>query len=77
MCLKKEQFSIQSDVKICGEKGKISVMKEIRDLAEKNDYFGEVSYESMTTGMNSKALTLLILMHAKRNGVIKSRGLAT
>ena len=51
-------------------------MKEIRKLAEKNNCFGEVNYDSLTKRMKNEALPLLMLMVAKRNGIIKSRGVA-
>ena len=76
MCLKTEHFSSQSDVRRCGEKGKISAIKDARNLVEKNECFGEVSKESPTKDMKSKALPLLIFMVAKRNFIIKSRVVA-
>ena len=51
-------------------------MKEIRHLAEKNDYFGEMSRASLTEEMKRKSFPLLMLMVMKRNGDLKTRGCA-
>ena len=49
-------------------------MKEICNLSKKNDYFGELTYESLNDEMKSKTLPMLILMATKKNGVTKNRG---
>ena len=46
--LKTEQYSMQKGVKLHGEKGKISVMKEIQNLAIKNQCFNEIVCKSLT-----------------------------
>ena len=51
-------------------------MKEIRNLAIKNYCFGELEYEDLSSEQKKKALLLLILMVMKRDGQIKSRGVA-
>ena len=50
--------------------------KEISILAVKNRYFGEIEHESPTHEMRDKYLPLLMLIVMKRNGDIKSRGVA-
>ena len=54
---------------------KLSAMKKIHNLAKKNQYFREINYESLTEEIKNKAL-LLIFMVAKRNSIIKTRGVA-
>ena len=76
LCLKTEQLSIQSRIKKYREKGKSSVMKEIRNLAEKNDCFKEVIYRRLIEEMKKRSMPILIFIMAKRNGIIKSRGIA-
>lgn len=76
MCLKTEQLSLQSGVKRYGDEGKQSAMKEMLNLTEKNDCFGELEHESITEEMKMKALPLLMFMVMKRNGSIKTRGVA-
>ena len=56
-----------------GEKGKSSCMKKIRNLVINNDCLGQLDYDSLT---QDKSLTFLMFMAKKRNGVIKSRGVA-
>ena len=76
MCLKTEQLSIQTGINNYGHKGRQSAMKEIRNLSEKSECFGEVDYDKIRDGMMKKALPLLMVMEAKRNGNIKTRGVA-
>ena len=73
---KTDQHSIQKGIKKFCEKGKTLPMKEIRNLAVKNDCFGGVGYNKLSQEMKHKALPLLMLMILKRNGEIKSRGCA-
>ena len=49
-------------------------MKEIRNLAEKNDCFGKVDYIKIIDEMMKKTLPLLMLMVAKRDGYVKTKG---
>ena len=74
MCLKSEQLIMQKGIKKHGDKGKMPAMKEMHNLATKNDCFGELECDSLTKEMKRKALPLLMFMTAKRNGEIKSRG---
>ena len=76
LCLKTKQHSIQQGIKAFGEKGKESAMKEMKNLAIKNDCFDEVEYELLTDEQKNKALPMLMFMIMKRNGLIKSRGVA-
>ena len=69
-------MSIQQGIKKYGQEGKDSVMKETRNLAEKNECFREVKYESLTQEMKDRALPLLLFMVMKRNGDLKTRGVA-
>ena len=47
-------------------------MKEISNLTEKNNCFGEINYSSITQEMKDKALPLLMFIVIKRNGELKS-----
>ena len=49
-------------------------MKKVKNLAIKNNCFGEVDYESLTREMIDKSLPTLALIVLKRSGEIKSRG---
>jgi len=69
-------MSIQEGIKRYGQKGKDSVMKKIQNLAEKNEYFCEIEYDSLTQEMKDKALPLLLFMVMKRNSDLKTRGVA-
>ena len=51
-------------------------MKEIENLAEKNNCFKEVDCESLTEEMKKIAMSMLMFIVAKRNGATKSRGMA-
>jgi hypothetical protein len=64
---------MQSGIKRCREKGKVSAMKEIWNLTIKNDCFREVEYESLTPAMKDKALPMLMFIVMKQNGDLKSR----
>ena len=75
-CFKAEQMSIQEGVTKHGQKGKESVMKEIRNLAEKNECFREVNYDGPSQEKKDKASPLLLPMAMKRNGDLKTRGAA-
>ena len=48
-------------------------IKEIRNLAVKNECFGELDYSTLTQEMKDKALPLLMFMVMKRSGELKSR----
>ena len=51
-------------------------MKEIRNLVD-NECFGELDYSSLTQEMkDNKALPILMFMVLKRNGLLKTRGVA-
>ena len=76
LCMKTEQYSVQKGIKVFGEKGKESAMKEMRNLAMKNDCFDEVEYEALSDDQKVKALPMLMFMLMKRNGLLKSRGVA-
>ena len=76
LCLKIEQYSIQKGVKVFGEKGKESAMKEMRSLAIKNQCFEEIDYDKLSQEDKDKALPLLMLIVLKRDGILKSRGVA-
>ena len=72
-CLR--QKKIQQGIKTYGDKGKESALNEIRNLTE-NECFGEVEYNTLTQEMKDKALPILMFMIMKRNGLIKTRGVA-
>ena len=67
---------MQSGIKKFGDDGKESAMKEIRNIAIKNNWFGKLEHEQMTEEQKKKALPLLMFMTMKHNGQIKSRGVA-
>ena len=46
-------------------------MKEIKNLAMKNDYFGEIEHKSLAQEMKDRVLPLLMFMVMKRTGDIK------
>jgi len=51
-------------------------MKEIRNLAKKNQCFSEIDYNSLIQEMKDKVLPLLMFMVIKRSGELKTRGVA-
>ena len=54
LCFKTEQHNMQEGVKKFGGEGKISTMKDVRNLSIKNDCFGELKYDSLTKKMKQK-----------------------
>jgi len=76
LSFKAQQWSIQQGIRKFGDEGKKSTMKEIENLAVKNNCFGEVNYKSLSQEQKDKALPILIFMVKKRNGDIKTRGCA-
>ena len=76
LCFKTDQHKIQAGVKTFGGEWKTSAMKEIRNLAIKNNCFGELKCDSISEDVKRKALPLLMFMVLKRNGEIKSRGVS-
>ena len=59
-----------------GNEGKASVMKEIYNLAIKNDSFGKMNCSTLTNEIKRKALLLLMFILMKCNDIFKSRGVA-
>ena len=55
LCFKTEQCSTQKGIKKFGEKLKTSAMKEMRNLAVKNDCFRKVHYDKLSQEMKDKA----------------------
>ena len=51
-------------------------MKEICNLAIKNNYFRELNYKSLINDMKKKELLLQMFMVMKRNRELKSHGVA-
>lgn len=51
-------------------------MKEIKNLIIKNNYFGELDYDSLAQEMKDKVMPLLIFIVLKRKRDLKSRGVA-
>ena len=70
-----KHMSIQKGIKDYKEAGKASAMKEILNLTG-NNCFGETEYEKLTQEDKDKALPILMFMIMKRNGSLKSRGVA-
>ena len=76
LSFKAQQWSVQQGIRKFGDEGKKSAMKEIKNLAVKNNCFGEVDYKSLSQEKKDKALPILMFMVKKRNGDIKTRGCA-
>ena len=76
MMYKAKQMSVQEGIRLYGKEGKNSAMKEILNLTEKNDCFGEIEYESIQSHRKDKALPVLVFMITKRNVSLKTRGCA-
>ena len=75
MMFKAEHMSMQQGIHKYGEEGKKSALKEIANLTD-NECFGEIAYNTLTQEMKDQALPILMFMIMKRNGNIKSRGVA-
>lgn len=58
-----------------GDEGKASAMKEIQNLTQ-NECFDKITYNKLTQEMKDHALLFLMFMIIKRNGDLKSRGVA-
>ena len=52
-------------------------MKEMNNLAVKNEYFDKVDCKSLSDKHKSRALLMLIFMIIKRNCIIKLREVAS
>jgi len=76
LSFKAQQWSVQQGIRKFGDEGKKSAMKEIKNLAVKNNCFGEVDYKPLSQEQKDKALPILMFMVKKRNGDIKTRGCA-
>ena len=75
MSFKAKQMSIQQGMKQYGDSGKKSALKEIENLTG-NECFEEIDYASLTQEMKDTALPIFMFMIMKRNGDLKSRGVA-
>ena len=75
-CYKTDHHSMQSCIKKYGSEGNVSAMKDIRNLAIKKDFFGDLEHEDLLPEKKKKELPLLILMVMKIDGQKKSRVLA-
>ena len=60
--MKTPHCSVQKGTKLFGEKGKDSAIKETRNLAIKNYFFGEVDYNTLLDEDKPKALPLLLFI---------------
>ena len=69
------QMNVKQGIKEYGDDGKASALKEINNLTS-NECFGEVAYETLTQRQKDRALPILMFMIMKRNGDIKTRGVA-
>ena len=61
-------------MKVYGDKGKESTMKEAKNFYAKIKCFGETCHESLTQDMKDRALTLLMIMVMQSSSDLKSRG---
>ena len=75
MVFKAHQMNVKQGIKEYGEDGKASALKEINNLTS-NECFGEIEYEKLTQTQKDRALPILMFMIMKRNGDIKTRGVA-
>ena len=51
-------------------------MKEMKNLAIKNNCFAEIEYKKSNNEQKTRALLILMFIIMKRNGLIKSRDVA-
>jgi len=58
LSFKAQQWSVQQGIRKFGDVGKKSAMKEIKNLAVKNNCFGEVDYKLLSQEKNDKALQI-------------------
>ena len=75
LVFKASTMSVKQGIKKHGGEAKASAMKEVRNLVD-NECFGELDYSTLTQEMKDKALPILMFMVLKRNGVLKTRGVA-
>ena len=75
MVYKVNTMSVKQGVKRHGKDAKDSALKEIKNLVG-NDCFGETEYAQLSQEMKDKALPILMFMVLKRNGSLKTRGVA-
>ena len=75
MVFKAKKLNIQQGIRKFGDDGKKSAIKEIKNLTW-NECFSEVENKILTQEMKDQALPILMFMIMKRNGDIKTRGVA-
>ena len=75
MVFKAQQMNVKQGIKEYGDDGKASALKEIDNLTS-NECFGEIEYDRLTQTQKDRALPILMFMIMKRNGDIKTRGVA-
>ena len=75
MVFKAQQMNVKQGIKEYGDDGKASALKEINNLTS-NECFGEIDYDRLTQTQKDRALPILMFMIMKRNGDIKTRGVA-
>ena len=64
---KSKKVGVEGGVKNHAHKGKESAIKDIRNLAVKNDSFGDIEHGSLVKEMKDKAIPLLMLTVMKNN----------
>eukprot|EP00536_Pseudo-nitzschia_multiseries_P002497 jgi/Psemu1/5685/gm1.5685_g len=69
------QMSTQEGMRVHGEEGKASIMKEIDNLVTRG-CFGKVNCNLLTEQQKHQALPILMFMLIKQDGRLKSRGCA-
>ena len=72
---KTSTMSVKEGIRRHGKEAKSSALKEVRNLVM-NECFGEIDYNTITDEMKDKALPILMFMVLKRNGLLKTRGVA-
>ena len=70
-----KQMSIQEGMRKYKDKGNSSAMKIILNLTE-NNFFDETDYNTLNQEAKDKALSILMFMILKKNGMLKTRGCA-
>ena len=75
MAFKTQHLNVKQGIKQFGDDGKQSAMKEIENLTS-NECFGETDYDKLTQTQKDRALPILMFMIMKRNGKVKTRGVA-
>ena len=72
---KASTMSVKEGIRKHGKEAKALALKEARNLVG-NECFGEINQSTLTQAMKDKALPILMFMIMKRNGLLRTRGVA-